>query len=416
MKIKIALFGLFLANSMTHLHADQYNRYKEDPEECEIDNKKDDARERDKAKSEDLIKLSAALGINPAFTLQDKEYSHKNRIAAELKFSADVPKVWCNKDATININSKWDGKDFAIKKAVLSIGKMVTMGHDATIFGYEKADAASLVSVDATVLQTKFAYEFDCFRMAMAFERPVELQVGCFDKDYSEEKSDTNTDKKEENRTNKVDKSDQKNLSFKIKNSLPTLGINIGVVTDDCNIGLSALGRLIDYTHSAKSDEKNYYLTYGANLGIQYEIVPKKVTATGQGIYVHGLGDYIGGLAAVQSDKKREEMCAVYYCDKDKDSLSAIDAWGASFSVKYSATPKWTLSISGSYLSALEDDKKPAQAFNYQYNAVPKIAYEVSKYITLSAGYTLAKEWRVNKEKDKGHQHKLSAGIKFSLK
>ncbi|TSJ81308.1 MAG: DUF2490 domain-containing protein [Candidatus Cardinium sp.] len=413
MKIKIALFGLFLANGITHLHADQY-RY--NPEEEEIENEQNNAKEdkTGKDKSENLIKMGADLGIDPSFSFQDEVYSTKNKISAKLAFSADVPNAWCNKNATINIDTGWNGDKFTVKKAALSIDKMVTMGYASTVFGYEKSASASLVSAGATVLQAKYAYTFDWFRIAAAIERPVELQVGHFDKENVAEKND------KKDRTNKVDDSKDDNRPFKFKNRIPAAGINLGVVTDDCNIGLSALFRYTDYTHNAneKSSDTKYCFTYGVNLGIQYQIVPKKFTATGQGIYVDGLGDYISGLEAIQSDTDRKEMCAAYYCDKEEDSLSTIRAYGASLCLAYCVTPKWKLSVSGSYLRALENEKKPGQAFLHQYNAVPKISYEVNKYVTLSGGYTLAKEWRKDEknEHNKGHQHKFSGGIKFSLK
>lgn len=402
MKIKIALFGLLFANSIIYpAYADQYG--------CQL--------EEGEATSEDLIKLGTTVTMGPAIIIQNKEWSTKNSLGAQLTFKADVPKAWCDKDATVKIGAGWDGKkDFTIKNAAVTIGKMVTMGYTPSIFGYEKADSASLISVDATVLQVKYEYASDCFRMGYAIERPIALQVGLFHKNKPESK-----EKDDKDRTNKLDNSKDEKPFFKVKNSFPAFGLSIGAVTDHLNIALSGVGRFTDYTHSTDSKEKNlkptHYFTCGGNLGIQYQVVPKKFTATGQGIYVHGLGDYVSGLAAVQKDEAREEMCAAYYTDKEKGQLSPINAWGLGATLEYCVTPKWTFSVRGSYLTATteKDSPKPAQAFSAQWNLVPKIAYEVNKYFTLSGGYSLVEEFRIEKKENKGMEHKFSGSIKFSL-
>ncbi|WP_419241642.1 hypothetical protein [Cardinium endosymbiont of Nabis limbatus] len=418
MKIKIALFGLFFANSIVHpIYADE-PQVEEDEIELfsETQEEKEGAPanelEEDELNSKNLIKLGTTITMNPALIYQDDTLSSKNSVGAELKFSADVPKAWCNKDATANISGAWDAKEFNIKSAALSIGKMVTIGCSSTIFGYEKADSALIISGKGTVLQVKGQHAFNWFRLGYALEKPIGLEVGLFDKHKSE--PEENSDPKD--RTNKFDKSDNKERPFKIKNNWPAFGLSLGGVTDGWNIGLSGLFRCTDYTYGTHSNEgTSHFITYGGNLGIQYQIVPKKLTTTVQVIGVYGLGDYVSGLSAIQGDKEREEMCAAYYTDKEKDELSAINAWGAGGTLAYCVTPKWTVSIAGSYLTTLENSDKPAQAFTDQWHIAPKVAYEVNKYFTLSLGYNGTQERRVKKAKEKGFENKVSAGIKFSL-
>lgn len=155
--------------------------------------------------------------------------------------------------------------------------------------------------------------------------------------------------------------------------------------------------------------------TYGGHVGIQYQVIPKKFTLTGQGAYVHGLGDYLPGLAAVQSEKERQEMCAAYYIHKDQDQLSFIDAWGLGAALEYCVTPKWTLSIAGSYLSTVEDAQKPPIAFLNQWNLIPKVAYKFNNHFTFSGRYDLGIESRVDETKNKGAVQKFSGSINFSL-
>ncbi|CAH2559656.1 hypothetical protein [Cardinium endosymbiont of Oedothorax gibbosus] len=416
MKIKIALLGLFFANSILHpIYADQCGFQLE---EDEVDKKAEEAAEK-KDDSKNLIKLGTTVTMSPAFVYQRQTWSTKNSLGAQLTFNADVPKAWCNKDATVKIDAKWDGNTFTIKNSTVTIGRMVTMGYTSSIFGYEKADPAWFISTDATVLQLKYEYTFDWFRMGCAIERPVALQVGLFDKNKSalEKKGDKEEDTK--NQSIQLDHLKDKKLPFKVKNSIPASGFNLSVVTDRCNTSLSGLLRCTDYTHSTNSEEKKlqriYYATYGGNLGMQYQVVPKKFTATAQGIYVHGLGDYVSGLSAIQKDEERKEMCAAYYIDKENNALSSINAWGLGATLEYCATPKWTLSIRGSYLETVEDAQKPVEAFRAQWNLIPKVAYAVNKYFTLSGGYSLVKECRVDKTKNKAREHKLSGSIKFSL-
>ncbi|MEF2228476.1 MAG: hypothetical protein V3581_00280 [Candidatus Cardinium sp.] len=417
MKIKIALLGLFFANSMIDpIYADPYEFQLEADE---VDGaslvEKDALETKDATKAEQLIKVGATVKMSPSIIYQDEAISTGNSLSAQLKFSANVPKAWCNKEVKVSIGTNWNGKEFNVNNTAVAIGKMVTMGYTSTIFGYEKADGSFLISPSETVLQLKHAYTFGCFQLGYAIERPVKLKLGYFDKNHSEEQDD---DEKEKSRVNKWDKLDNKKRPFQTKDRIPAFGINIGVVTDQWNIALSGLGRLTDYTHGTheKGSKTHYFLSAGGHLGIQYEI-PKQFTLTLQGVYVHGLGDYLLGLAAIQDNKKREEMCAAYYIDQEKDKLYAINAFGGGLMLAYCATPKWTLSVSGSYLRILENEHehRPAQASKYQYNIVPTLAYEVNKYFTLSGGYNLVKEGRQKAEKDKAMQHKLSGCIKFSL-
>ncbi|WP_342265730.1 hypothetical protein [Cardinium endosymbiont of Philonthus spinipes] len=424
MKIKIALLGLFFANSIIHpTYADPYAfELEEDDLDISSSVEKDDLTakeaEKDNPKAENLIKLGAAITMSPAIVYQDKALTTKNGVGAQLKFTAAVPKALCNKDAAVDIGAGWNEKSFTIKNATVAIGERVTMGYTSSIFGYEKADPSLLISATASTLQIKYEYTFDWFRFGYALERAMPLHPGLFNKNNVNGQQ-YNTKEEGANSAIQLDDLKNKDRPFKAKNSFPAFGINLGVVMDELNIGLSALGRCTDYTHSSHSNEKNlpniHYVTYGGHFGVQYQVVPKKFTATGQGVYVHGLGDYLSGLSAIQSDETRKEMCAVYYIDQDKDRLYAIDAWGFGGTLEYCATPKWTLSIRGSFLTTGDDLHKPAQAFHSQWNLVPKVAYAINKYLTLSGGYSLVKELKVEEQQNKGMEHKFSGGIKFSL-
>lgn len=422
MKIKIALLGLCFANSIIHpIYADQYE-YQLEADEIDVapirhqNDSKAKKDKKDKVESKNLIKLGTTIAMSPAIVYQGDTFSPKNSIGANLTFKADVPKAWYNKAATVDINTSWDGEGFTFKKVTIGIGKMVTVGYTSSIFAYEKADPDLLISPGVTVLQIKNEYTFDWFRLGYALERPIALQVGLFDKNQPDEKSD----KKEENKGPiQLDNLDNKDRPFKIKNSIPSVGLNLGFVMDQLNIGLSGLGRLTDYTHSTDPSAKNLpnklEFTYGGDLGIQYQVIPKKITVTGQGAYVHGLGDYLSGLAPIQKDKTRQEMCAAYYTDKEKDSLSLINAWGAGGTLAYCAIPEWTFAIKGSYLATVEDPQKPAAAFRAQWNASLNAAYQFNKYLMFSGGYSIGEELKVDNQKNEGKKHTLAGGIKFSL-
>ncbi|MGI2257437.1 hypothetical protein ACRRVD_02660 [Candidatus Cardinium hertigii] len=435
MKIKIALLGLFFANNIIHpIYADPLeHRLEVDktdmPPITEQDDVKVEEAQEEEAKSKDLIKLGATITMGPAMVYRNKEWSSKNSIGANLTFKAEVPNAWCNQTATFNIAAACKEEKTTLSSATVTIGKMTTIGYASTILSYEKADGDLLISGGKKVLQIKNQHAFDWFRIGYAIEKPIALQVGLFDKNQAEEEKSASKEKKEKKeeegekpkgiRLNKVDALKEKDRPFKIKNSFPSFGLNLSVITDDLNIGLSGLGRLSDYTHSTDPDAENLpnklAVTYGGHLGVEYQVIPKKLTITGQGAYVHGLGDYLPGLAAVQSDEERKEMCAAYYLDKDKNKLSFIDAWGFGAALSYCVTPKWTLSIAGSYLATVEDSHKPATAFCNQWNLIPKVAYKFNKHFTFSGGYDVGNESRVDATKNKEAVHEFSGSIKFSL-
>ncbi|MGI2298787.1 hypothetical protein ACRRVB_03280 [Candidatus Cardinium hertigii] len=442
MKIKIALLGLFFANSIMHpIYADEYVTQLEADEVSinpiiEQDDVKVEAAQEE-AKSKDLIKLGAAISMSPAMVYQEKRWSSQNSIGAKLTFKAEVPNAWCNKAAAFNIAASCKEKKTTLSSATITIGKMTTIGYGSTIFSYEKAADGLLISPGGSVLQIKNEHTFDWFRIGYAIEKPIALQVGLFDKNQPEEKKSASKEqeKKKEGqgeqkddkepkepkgiRPNKVDQLTEKERFFKVQNNFPSLGVNLSVIRDDLNIGLSGLFRFSDYTHSTNPDAQNLpnnlAFTCGGHLGIQYQVIPKKFTITGQGTYVYGLGDYLPPLAAVQSDRDREEMCAAYYIDKDKNHLSFINAWGLGAALEYCVTPKWTLSIAGSYLATLEDSQKPGFAFLKQWNLIPQVAYKFNNHFTFSGGYDVNREFRVNETKDKAPVHKFSGGVKFSL-
>lgn len=116
MKVKIALLGLFLGNSIVHpIYADQYEYplEKDQTDGAEIVEKGDlDAEEtekdQDEVESESFIKLGATLSMGPAILLyQDQVSSFKNSFNVSLTFKADVLKVWHTKDATVDISDEW---------------------------------------------------------------------------------------------------------------------------------------------------------------------------------------------------------------------------------------------------------------------------------------------------------------------
>ncbi|CDG49389.1 hypothetical protein [Cardinium endosymbiont of Bemisia tabaci] len=440
MKIKIALLGLFFANNIVHpIYADPLEHRLEvdktnTPLIIEQDHVKVKESQEEEAKSEHLIKLGAAITMEPAVVYQNKKWSPKNSISANLTFKAEVPNAWCNQTAIFNIAAACKEDNTKLSSATVTIGKMTTIGCASTILSYEKADGALLISPGKNVLQIKNQHTFDWFRIGYAIEKPIALQIGLFDKTQPEKEKSTSKEKeekKEEGNGKKekeekkgkgpiqLDNLEDKERPFKIKNGLPSFGLNLSVVTDDLNISLSGLGRFTDYTHSTDPNAKNLpnklAVTYGGHLGVQYQVVPKKFTITGQGAYVHGLGDYLPGLAGIQSDDERKEMCAAYYVDKDKDKLSFINAWGFGAALTCCVTPKWTLSIRGSYLTTPEDSEKPASAFRNKWNLVPNLAYAFNKYFTFSGGYNVEEEYKVDNKKNKGAVHKFSGSIKFSL-
>lgn len=433
MKIKVALLGVLLANAIIR------NPVYADPDKLELDVNKanqidacpyDLTVEKDDSKPNHLVKLGVSVTMNPAISYQDGLYSPKNKAGANVTFKADVPEGWCRQNAIIDISTNWKGgKDFTINKATVNIGKLVTIGHDSTIFGYEKGDGALLISPGASVLQINTTYTYDWLRFKIAIESPMPLKVGRFNKNVTTSSTQTNTtqtDNKANEANNKLDQESNKldnekndKRCFKIKNNLPALAARLGVVTDHLDIGLSGLARLTDYTHNSDPNSNkpisDYALTWGADLGVQCQILPKKFSITGQGTYVFGLGDYLPTLSGLQDDEASKEIVTVYYLDQTQNALKYIDAFGFGGTVEYCVTPKWTLSVRGSYLTTLEDSNKPGSAFLAQWNVIPKIAYKVNKYFTFSSGYTVVQAYKVDEAQNKGTNHKVSGTIKFSL-
>ncbi|WP_339044424.1 hypothetical protein [Cardinium endosymbiont of Tipula unca] len=378
------------------------------------------------------FELSGSLTMTPSLAIKDDAVTSGNDTKVKLACKADVPKVLCDKNAEINVAVGLNKKDVKLNEATVVLAKMLTVGYTDSIFAYEKSNGGLPITADASIFQIKLQHTFGCFQLGYALESPVELQVGKFDKTSPAKTKPAEKKYPEDNQAKKDEKENKKlkvnqlddikddKCAFKIKNNIPAFGLSLGIVTDRLNIGLSGLGRWTDYTHDdtsagQKKTTTGKQLTYGGNLGIQYEVVPKKFTVTGQATYVAGLGDYVSGLAAIQDDKKREEMCAAYYTDPAQNKLRDIEAWGLGGTLEFCATPELTFSLAGAYLTALEDSNKPAIAFKNRWTVSPKVAYKLSQRWTVSAEYSAAKENKVSAAESKKLGHEVSGSIGFSF-
>ena len=434
------LVGLLITNSITPaIYAD--------PNESIFGEEKNWFLEEEEVKSKKEpvdtaapIEISGSMGLEPAVEYQSGEWALKNGISGKLALKRKVPVTSCGKEAALALSLKLTDKEVKLAAATATIAKCITIGYGSSIFVYEKSHAGLYASPAATALQIKFQHKFNAFHLGYAFERPTELKLGLFDKDKTTD--DENEDAKK--RINRLDDAKDKKRAFQVKGDLPAFGLSLGVVNDELNVCLSGLARYSNYTHDpnlakkktddTKSDDTksaadaatpskgkgdHYLFTWGANLGLNYKVVPDQCSFTVQGFYVRGLGDYITGAKAIQRDTDREEMCAAYYIDKEKHDVNAIDMLGGGGMVAFSITPKLEVDLSGSYIRVLgdnvQDTCKPAKAFQSAWHGDLGLSYKLHKHLSISGGYGMAKEYKVDTSKNEGLAHAVSGGIKFSF-
>ncbi|WP_148053551.1 hypothetical protein [Candidatus Cardinium hertigii] len=392
--------------------------------------------------NEHFSKLNGDLVMGPFSMVFQEKAAHdlkiKNDTKAKLGIKAEVPEVLGDANAVINIVLKLDRKSVMCKEAAVTVGPF-TLGYCGSIFSYQKANPFLLISTDASVMQLKVDHAWDSLRLSYGIESPIELKVGWFDKnkvtteeeEEKEDKKETEDKKgkkeKEEEIVNQLDDPKKKPKPFfLIKDSFPALGISIGTENDCSNVALNALGRLTDYTYPDATNPKKknlprmLHFTWGVNLGMQFKLAPA-CTITGQGVYVYGLGDYIAGLASIQQEEERKEMCAVYYSDKNQNVLTNIEAVGVGGTLEYEVTPQWKLTAAGSYLNTdciLNTDKKfkPDTAFKSQWQVrAPEISYKLSKRLVVSLLYDLTKESKIDPSKNEEAIHAIAGKVKFSF-
>lgn len=426
MKVKITLLGLLVANGMippTYAEPDE-DRFVIEKKEKWSMKKETNSEEKGEDGEPATVHIGGDVVMTPNAVHKEGQWTLSNDVKAILGFKTTIPEALYDKEAEIQVQIFLERERITFKAMKAMIAKYATIGYGGSIFEFEKANPALLVSPAASVLQLKFEHTFDeRFKLGYALESPLELKPGLFDKNYvAPEEGEKPKEKEQKLTVNQIDNTKENTKrAFKVKNNIPALGVSLGVVTDELHVALNGLGRVSDYTHSMDPDVKpkdlttKQQITYGVNLGIQYKVVPKKVTLAGQGCFVSGLGDYISGLGCIQADEKRKEMSAIYYTDAGKDKLTKIDAWGAGGTVEFCATPEWVLSVAGSYLGTLEDDQKPGSAFKYAWHITPKLAYRLNKHLSFSVGHAFTKEGKVDKAQSKDVEQKTSGGIKFSF-
>ncbi|MBX9890495.1 MAG: hypothetical protein K2X94_04460 [Amoebophilaceae bacterium] len=374
------------------------------------------------------MEISGDIGLAPAVKYQDGEWELKNGISGKLTLKRKVPVTPCGKyEAALALSLKLTDKEVKLAKATATIAKCITIGYGSSIFVYEKSHAGLYAAPSAAALQIKFKHKFNAFHLGYSVERPVALKLGLFDKTKISEE-----DIKQ--RANKVDDVKDKKRAFQVTGDFPAVGLSVGVVNDALNYCLSGLARYSNYTHDPKAGDKpdpnqaaaatsskdtHYLFTWGANLGLNYQVVPDQCSFTVQGFYVHGLGDYIAGAKAIQSDPDREEMCAAYYVDKKQHAITPIDMVGGGGMVEFSITPKIGVDLSGSYIKVLGDDvtntTKPGDSFQSTWHGDLGFSYKLHKHLSISAGYGMKKEYTVVDKKSEGLAHSVSGGINFSF-
>ncbi|HLP34748.1 MAG TPA: hypothetical protein VK133_02035 [Amoebophilaceae bacterium] len=428
MKVKITLLGLFVVNTITklptHAKADEDRFVLEKKEEWSI-KQEIDSEEKEEDSEPAVVHIGGDVVMTPNVLIKEGRWSPHNDVKAILGFKTIIPEALYEHDAKIQVAMLFDRKEIKLKAAKAMLAKFVTIGYGGSIFEFEKANPALLVTPVANVLQLKFENTFydEQFKFGYALESPVELKLGRFDKNYVAPAAGNNPeDTKQKSVVNQIDDTKDTQRTFKARNNIPTVGLSLGAVTDELHVVLSGLGRLAYYTHSTDPTLRSedlpikQHFTYGANLGGQYKVVPKKVTLAVQGCFVDGLGDYISGLGSIQADGQRKEMSAVYYTDAQTDSLTNIKALGAGATVEFCATKEWTLSVAGSYLGTLEDTQKPGSAFRYAFNLIPKLTYNLNKHLSFSGGWAFKREEKVEEApSSEGMDHKPFGVIKFSF-
>lgn len=427
MKIKITLLGLLITNGMTlPTYANPgEDRFVLEKEEKWSMKKETDSEEKEEDGEAAVVHIGGDVVMIPSAVHKEGQWSLHNDVKAILGFKTTIPEALYKHDAVIKVAIGLGREKINFNEAKATLANFVTIGYGGSIFGFEKANPVLLVTPVANVLQLKFESMLDAhFKLGYALESPLELKLGRFDRNYVPPVAGEKPKGPEQkSMVNQVDNTKQDTQrAFKVKNNIPALGLSLGAVTEDLHAALNVLGRLSDYTYSTdpnlkpKDLPKNQQFTYGVNLGVQYKVVPKKVTLAVQGCFVDGLGDYVLGLGSIQADEARKEMCSVYYTDAQTDSLTNIKALGAGTTVEFSATKEWTLSVAGSYLGTLKDTQKPGSAFKYAWNIIPKLAYNLNKHLSFSGGTVFNREGKVDPAKTQlDLDYKPFVNIKFSF-
>ncbi|AWN82198.1 hypothetical protein [Candidatus Cardinium hertigii] len=436
MKLKIIVGGMLLWHGTTYTVYSKVTQKEIQQDNIELfDNEEDksimfEGKETgEKANEEEpfLLKLRGAVAMEPSMGVQGNSVKPANKVKVGLTLKADIPGILRN-NQNVQVTTKlgFSTKEAKYTEIMVALGKY-SLGYGTTFFAHKEGNPSLPVSVDGNTIQFKFEDALDCFRWGLAIEQPIAVKVGCFcinPKQQSntfpkqQEKEDT---KEEEEEQKAIQLDDDKKSSFKLKNDIPTLILKGGIVTDCFHVTLGLLGRLTNYTHSSSSDPKqkglnSFQESWGCNLVAQYK--KAKCTFTAQGVYVYGLGDYVTGLAAIQKDKEREEMCAFYYLDKDKKELKAIAAVGGGATLGWELTSKWDIQTAVTYLTVVNEDKqdKPAIAYKSQWAVVfPEITYKFSKHWAIAGSYSLDKELKKDKLKNEPIKHAFNSAIKFIL-
>ncbi|MDD9139945.1 MAG: hypothetical protein NQ127_03390 [Candidatus Cardinium sp.] len=433
MKLKIIIGSMLLWHGTAYTvysgvtHIENYKDSKE-----LIDNEYDDSimfegKEKGEAEDEEetfLLKLKGAVAMEPSVGVQGNSLNPANKVKVGLTLLADIPGILRNNEK-VQLTTKlgFSTKEAKYTEIMVTLGKY-SLAYGTTFFAHKEANPSLPVSVDGNIIQFKFEDALDCFRWGLAFEQPIAVKVGYFCINPPKQKGNTPPNQPEKEDTQEEQKAiqldDDKKSSFKLKNDIPTLILKGGIVTDCFHVTLGLLGRLTNYTHSSDPKQKGsdniFQRSWGCNLAAQYK--KAKCTLTGQGVYVYGLGDYVTGLAAIQKDEDRKEMCAFYYLDKNEKKLKAIAAVGGGATVGWELTSQWNIQAAAAYLTLVNEEAsdKPSIAYKSQFTAVfPEITYKFSKHWAIAGSYSLDKEFKKDKPKNEPIKHAFNSAIKFIL-
>jgi hypothetical protein len=190
MKVKITLLGLFVVNAMTTLptyaKADEDRFVLEKKEEWSI-KQETDSEEKEEDSEPAVVHIGGDVVMTPNVLInKEGRWSPHNDVKAILGFKTTIPEALYEHDAKIQVAMLFDRNEIKLKAAKATLAKFVTIGYGGSIFEFEKANPALLVTPVANVLQLKFENTFcdEQFTLGYALESPVELKLGRFDKNY----------------------------------------------------------------------------------------------------------------------------------------------------------------------------------------------------------------------------------------
>lgn len=173
-------------------------------------------------------------------------------------------------------------------------------------------------------------------------------------------------------------------------------------------------GNLMGACSSSGSESGQDLLLFGLNLGLKYKILKDRLNVMLEGFYTSGTGHYIGEIASIKHSNG-QGVVDVITTNNNGITADSCDALIGRGLMECWLTPKWGLTLGGSYVSILDEITPGAKSvLNMLWTINTKISYKLVSYLTLSSGYRFQSEhWRGNIGDVNNNGYSLD--LKFSL-